>query len=160
MLLLLLLSLARTHARNVAPAHSLVVRNAHARRRDEPEGPFTVVAVSFVVVVVDIRRGRTAKAAASDALSPDEDLNLDPKVYLSKRAPENRYTTQPRRFFARSTQNETAVYRNEVNSSQFRKIFPSLPHFCTLEFEKIIIKLFDRACRLERVGFPDSIPPL
>jgi hypothetical protein len=39
---------------------------------DGPEGPFTVVAVSFVVVVVDIRRGQTAKAAASDALSPDE----------------------------------------------------------------------------------------
>lgn len=38
---------------------------------DEPEGPFTVVAVSFVVVV-DIRRGQTAKAAVSDALSPNE----------------------------------------------------------------------------------------
>lgn len=104
LLLLLLLSLGSTHART--RRHSLIVRNTLTHTLgggggDEPEGPFTVVAVSFVVVV-GVRRGQTATAAASDALSADgKDAKVDPKVCFTKRAPKNRYAMQPRRFFAR-----------------------------------------------------------
>jgi len=73
MLLLLLLSLARTHAQMWRRHIRWSFETHTLGGGDEPEGPFTIVAVSFVVVVVvDIRRGQTAKAAASDALSPDK----------------------------------------------------------------------------------------
>lgn len=68
-LLLLLLSLARTHA------PTLVGRSKHTRETlgggDEPEGPFTAIVAASFVVVVGVHRVQTATAAAYDALSTD-----------------------------------------------------------------------------------------